>query len=96
MIGLKWSDIDFKRGVICIERSMEYRHATGEWRIGPPKSKSGYREIPMTAECIRILECQKVKMFSLKKIAHSIKNLFSFAEKENRPKILLMILRCLN
>ena len=46
MIGLKWSDIDFKKGVIRIERSMEYRHATGEWRIGPPKSKSGYREIP--------------------------------------------------
>lgn len=84
MIGLKWSDIDFKKGVIRIERSMEYRHATGEWRIGPPKSKSGYREIPMTAECIRILECQKMKMFSLKDVDPQYKE-FVFLCRKGEP-----------
>ena len=62
MIGLRWSDIDFEEGVIRITRSMEYRHSTGEWRIGPPKSKSGYRDIPITQECRRILLAQREKV----------------------------------
>ena len=48
MIGLKWDDLDFERNIITISRSMEYRYSVGEWRIGPPKTKRGYREIPMT------------------------------------------------
>lgn len=69
MIGLRWSDIDFEEGVIHITRSMEYRHSTGEWRIGPPKSKSGYRDIPITKECRRILLAQKEKVKALKIIS---------------------------
>ena len=45
LIGLKWSDIDFKNRTMKIERTMEYRYKVGEWRVGPPKSKSGYRTI---------------------------------------------------
>ena len=48
MVGLKWEDIDFEKNVISIRRSMEYRYSVGEWRIGPPKTKHGYREIPIT------------------------------------------------
>ena len=44
LIGLKWSDIDWEKRVIHIQRSMEYRYSVGEWRIGEPKSKSGYRD----------------------------------------------------
>ena len=66
LIGLKWSDIDFKNRTMKIERSMEYRYKVGEWRVGPPKSKSGYRTIPLTDEAIRILENQKLKNKSLK------------------------------
>ncbi len=68
MIGLKWSDIDFEEEVIHICRSMEYRHSTKEWRIGPPKSKSGYRDLPMTQECKRLLLAQKEKVKALKVI----------------------------
>lgn len=32
MIGLKWSDIDFGKKVVHIQRSMEYRYSVGEWR----------------------------------------------------------------
>ena len=67
-IGLKWSDIDFKNRTMKIERTMEYRYKVGEWRVGPPKSKSGYRTIPLTDEAIRILENQKAKNKSLKEI----------------------------
>lgn len=68
LIGLRWSDIDFDEEIIHIQRSMEYRHSTGEWRIGPPKSKSGYRDIPMTSECKRLLLMQKEKLKGLRLI----------------------------
>lgn len=61
MVGLKWSDIDFDKRTLTINRSMEYRYATGEWRIGEPKSKSGYRTIPLTDEAVSILKLQKQK-----------------------------------
>ena len=38
--------------------SMEYRYSAKEWRIGEPKSKSGYRTIPLTEEVVTI---QKTK-----------------------------------
>ncbi|MBP3783487.1 MAG: tyrosine-type recombinase/integrase [Butyrivibrio sp.] len=66
LIGLKWSDIDFENRTMKIERTMEFRYKVGEWRVGPPKSKSGYRTIPLTDEAIRILENQRVKNKSLK------------------------------
>ena len=68
LIGLKWSDIDFENRTMKIERSMEYRYKVGEWRVGPPKSKSGYRTIPLTDEAIRILENQRAKNKKLKLI----------------------------
>lgn len=65
LIGLKWSDIDFKKRILKVERSMEYRYKVGEWRVGEPKSKSGYRTIPLTEEAIRILKEQKRKNSSI-------------------------------
>lgn len=61
MVGLKWSDIDFGKRTISIQRTMEYRHSTKEWRVGPPKSKSGNRVIPLTEEALAILKLQKAK-----------------------------------
>ena len=61
LVGLKWNDIDFEEKTLKIERSMEYRYTTGAWRVGEPKSKSGYRTIPLTDEAIRILKSQKAK-----------------------------------
>ena len=62
LIGLKWSDIDWEKRVVHIQRSMEYRYSVGEWRIGEPKSKSGYRDVPLTEEAIAILKRQKEKL----------------------------------
>lgn len=42
MVGLRWEDIDFQKRTLKIQRTMEYRYSVGEWRIGEPKSKSGY------------------------------------------------------
>ena len=66
LVGLKWEDIDFDKKTMTISRSMEFRHSTGVWRVGEPKSSSWYRTIPLTNEAIRILKDQKVKNSHLK------------------------------
>lgn len=81
MIGLRWSDIDFEERTIKIERSMEYRYKVGEWRIGPPKSKSGYRTIPLTDEAIRILLNQRAKNSKLKIIPMEWKDVVFLCKK---------------
>lgn len=68
LVGLKWDDIDFGKRTFTISRTMEYRYKVGEWRVGPPKSKSGYRTIPLTDEAIRILKDQKEKNSKIKVI----------------------------
>lgn len=68
LVGLKWDDIDFGKRTVTISRTMEYRYKVGEWRVGQPKSKSGYRTIPLTDEAIRILKDQKEKNSKIKVI----------------------------
>ena len=81
LIGLKWSDIDFENRTMKIERTMEYRYKVGEWRVGPPKSKSGFRTIPLTDEAIRILENQKLKNKSLKLVPMEWKDIVFLCRK---------------
>lgn len=68
LVGLKWEDVDFNNRTITVKRSMEYRHSTKEWRVGPPKSASGNRSIPLTDEAISILKQQKEKHKDIKVI----------------------------
>lgn len=84
MVGLKWSDIDFEKKIVHIERSMEYRHSAGEWRIGEPKSKSGYRDVPLTEEAIKILKEQKKKVQALKLINMEFAD-FVFLNRKGEP-----------
>lgn len=66
LVGLKWEDIDFAKRTLSVNRSMEFRHSSQIWRVGEPKSKSGYRTIPLTDEAMRILKDQKEKNSKLK------------------------------
>ena len=84
LIGLKWSDIDFENRTMKIERTMEYRYKVGEWRVGPSKSKSGYRTIPLTDEAIRILENQRSKNKSLKLVPMEWKDIV-FLRRKGTP-----------
>ena len=43
--GLKWEDIDVEHGVIHVTRNVTYPH--NEPIVGTPKSKKGYRTIPL-------------------------------------------------
>ena len=84
LVGLKWEDIDFSKKAIRIQRSMEYRYSVGEWRIGEPKSKAGYRTIPLTDETIRILTEQKEKNKNIKKIQEEWSD-FIFLSRKGEP-----------
>ena len=84
LIGLKWSDIDWEKRVIHIQRSMESRYSVGEWRIGEPKSKSGYRDVPLTEEAIAILKRQKEKLREIKVINMQF-NEFVFLCRKGEP-----------
>lgn len=68
LVGLKWADIDFENRTLTVRRSMEFRYSTQEWRIGDPKSKSGFRTIPLTHEAVEILRLQKEKNQSFRVI----------------------------
>lgn len=59
LIGLQWGDIDFEKRTIKISRSMHFRYGDKEFTIGPPKSKSGYRTIPMTQTAYNILKAKE-------------------------------------
>ena len=84
LVGLKWEDIDFSKKAIRIRRSMEYRYSVGEWRIGEPKSKAGYRTIPLTDEAIRILTEQQEKNKNIKKIQEEWSE-FIFLSRKGEP-----------
>lgn len=85
LIGLKWSDIDFNKRVMHIQRSMEYRCSVG-WRIGEPKSKSGYRDVPLTQEAINILKSQKEKLKEIKIINMQFSELVFLSKNGNPTK----------
>uniref|UniRef100_UPI0040567981 tyrosine-type recombinase/integrase n=1 Tax=Acetatifactor sp. TaxID=1872090 RepID=UPI0040567981 len=55
LVGLKWEDLDFESRKITVSRSMEFRYGYQEFKIGEPKSKYGYRTIPMTQTAYDIL-----------------------------------------
>lgn len=84
LVGLEWRHVDFKNRVLTIEQSMEYRYKVGEWRIGEPKSKSGYRTIPLTDEAIRILKAQKEKNKKIKEIRDEWSE-FIFLSRKGEP-----------
>ena len=51
VLGLRWGDVDFKRGVLRVRRSLNFR--TGECE--PPKTEAGVRDIPICPELMAIL-----------------------------------------
>lgn len=57
LAGLRWEDVDFHNRMLKVQRAVKSR--TSEMYVGEPKSKSGYRNIPLTEEAIKILRMQK-------------------------------------
>lgn len=59
LAGLKWPDVDFEKRCINVCRTLTYRNR--EWRESTPKSKAGFREIPLTEDAFKILKDVKAK-----------------------------------
>lgn len=59
LTGLKWEDVDFEKKVINIKRSADLDRDINEFVEKPPKTKAGYRIIPLTKLALEILEDQK-------------------------------------
>ena len=58
LIGLTWDSINWKKRTLTVSKTLEYRHSTGYWRAGPPKTTTSYRTIPLTDRAYEILkEC---------------------------------------
>ena len=54
--GLPWADVDFHERVIHVTQRADARN-----QIGKPKSKSGYRSIPLSPEVVKALRAWKLK-----------------------------------
>ncbi len=64
--GLRWSDIDYDNGIIYVRRTLLEAKEKGGFYFGEPKSKSSVREIPITDECKKVLDEQKLKQAKLR------------------------------
>ncbi len=84
LAGLKWSDIDFEKGIIHVKRTIDYRTFTGEREIRSPKSKSGLHDIPLSDEAACILKNQRQKMLSLNIVPIEYHD-FVFLSKRGNP-----------
>lgn len=51
VVGLRWGDIDYTHNVIHVERTVSKAYdpadQTERYFVGPPKSRAGYREVPL-------------------------------------------------
>ena len=57
--GLKWSDADFQRGVLKIQRAISRQN--GKVVEAPLKTKNAYRTLPLSVDTISVLMQQKRK-----------------------------------
>lgn len=57
LLGLKWTDIDFQRGTMKIQRAISRQN--GKVTAVPLKTKNAYRTLPLSADVIGVLHAQK-------------------------------------
>ena len=60
LLGLKWTDVDFDRSVLKIQRAISRQDGRGE--EAPLKTKNAYRTLPLSADAINVLKAQKCKV----------------------------------
>ena len=60
LLGLKWTDIDFDRSVLKIQRAISRQN--GRVDEAPLKTKNAYRTLPLSADAIDVLKAQKHKV----------------------------------
>ena len=76
--GLKYSDIDKKKMVIHVIRTLKYEEGIGLY-VDTPKTASSTRDISLTEDMLQIIENQK-KFWGISKIIN--KNEYLYFTKE--------------
>ena len=59
LLGLKWTDIDWKNSIIKVRRSIA--RVNGEIVEAPLKTKNSYRAVTISQQAIEVLKTQKAK-----------------------------------
>ncbi len=59
LLGLKWSDIDWKNGIITVRRQVA--RVNGEITEAPLKTKNSYRRVSISPQAIEVLKQQQAK-----------------------------------
>lgn len=54
LLGLRWDDIDLRRGTLSVQRTLS-RGDGGAWVIGEPKTRKSRRQIVLPASCVAAL-----------------------------------------
>lgn len=80
--SLKWSDIDYRKGVIHVQRTMSY-DLENKPVVNTPKTSTSMREIPLNDKIIEILKRQKQQMEVLNR-ENKVKVLDDFVIKSPR------------
>lgn len=57
VLGLRWQDVDLDRGLLTIRQQVV--QLAGGLHVGPPKTKSGYRTVPVDAVTVEVLRAQR-------------------------------------
>lgn len=90
LIGLTWDCIDWDKQTLTVNKTLEYRHKTGEWRAGPPKTPSSYRTIPLTTRAISLLQQVRALREIQKKSPALTQVLFYTDRRTGEKKSLIM------
>ena len=56
VLGLKWEDVDLKKNVFHIQRSVTFPRGKNGCEIGTPKTESGIRDVPISPELMKVLQ----------------------------------------
>lgn len=82
--GLKWSDIDWDKKNIHVQRSLVYDSKIKGWTTESLKTQNSFRTIPLTKEAINVLHLQEQKNKSNKLVKLELKD-FIFLGKKGSP-----------
>lgn len=75
LTGLRWSDIDFTNRVMKIQRACYFYKDCGEFIVGEPKTKNGYRLIFLTDKALDILrKVERTGMYVFKPTKRCVYN----------------------
>ena len=56
MTGLTWDSINWKKHTLTVNKILHYHYNQHRWYAGKPKTKNGYRTIPLTKSAYEILK----------------------------------------